>query len=480
MCLVCLPWTRTTFGRPSSSLTPTAPAERCVHHHHHHHYQHQYHHHYNRLHHYHHQHHHQHLHLHHHHHQHQDIWLSWSCTPSSAAVTGCDPNAPSIYGTKGDPTAGPLFVIPTGHFIFLRHAALLTAGQGPGDMAYISNKYKIVVGKQEGRGIWFGPVYPNGTQVHTHHPSTHTTCTFTTLPHSPLTTPGVPKDYKDYSCEQGCIFDIQNDPTEHVNLKEAMPQVWKAMLAKLLAAGKTLYQTAYAEPGADKCITGQQAAEYYVGHNKCIYGHPGYQPSLPAPACDEKVLRPYLGPMCFKTLPPGIPPTPSPPPPPPAPHTPILTLCAPGTPHCGIGHDSKCLVTSGQMKAPLTLGVCHESSAGWRANPSVSNWVEWADAHEQAMGFIKLNETGGHEVKALCTRGEVYLNPVEGTGHRPTVQGFTIHNSTTTPGAIDLLSSICVDGGTSRCLGMKPGAVSPTVMECDDAVYAPWPVLQWQ
>ena len=266
-----------------------------------------------------------------------------------------------------------------------------------------------------------------------------------------------------------------------------MPQVYKAMLAKLLAAGKTLYQTDYAEPGADKCITGEQASRYYVGHNKCIYGHPGYQPSLPAPACDEKIPRLYLGPMCFKTLPPipGPPPTPAP--------SPTLTLCAPGT-ACAAGKGHKCLVTSGEEKSPLTLGVCTPSKAGWRANPSEYGWVEWADSGGRALGFIKLNETtrGRDGLKALCDRGEVYLNPVEGQGHGPTVQGFSMHNSTTTPGAIDLLSSICADGegegdgagegegAVKRCLGLRGGAASPTVMKCDDAEYAPWPVLQWQ
>ena len=308
-------------------------------------------------------------------------------------------------------------------------------------MAYISKQYKIVIGHQEGRGIWFGPVYPNGT-----------------------------RDYKDDSCAQGCLFDIVKDPTEHVNLKHSMPEMWKTMLAKLLAAGKTLYQTAYSEPGADKCITGEQAAKYYVGHNKCIYGHPGYQPSLPAPACDETIPRLYLGPMCFKTLPPGIPPTPAP--------SPVLTLCAPGTTKCAEGQDQKCLVTSGRMKAPLTLGACHVSKKGWRANGAMSGWVEWVDARGPE-GFIKLNETAGHGLQAMCNRGYVYLN-VEGPAHGPTSQGFSIHNSTTTPGAIDLRSSICVDGVTERCLGMRRGAESPTIMKCEDSEYEPWPVMQWQ
>ena len=86
-----------------------------------------------------------------------EVFLSWSCTASSANVTGCDPHAASIYNTTGDPTFN----------------------QGPGDMGLISGQYKIIIGQQQGRGIWFGPVYPNGT-----------------------------KDEKAYPCVDGCLYDI--------------------------------------------------------------------------------------------------------------------------------------------------------------------------------------------------------------------------------------------------------------------------------
>ena len=151
-------------------------------------------------------------------------------------------------------------------------------------MGYISKNYKIVIGNQNKRGVWFGPIYPNGTND------------------------GVNTD-----CATGCLFDIFKDPTEHVNLKDSNPTVWKMMLGKLVAAGKEFYQTDYAEPGTEVCLSKEQATAYYVGHNKCIYGGPGYQPSLPADTqgekgCNETTPRVYLGPLCFKTLPPGIPP----------------------------------------------------------------------------------------------------------------------------------------------------------------------------
>ena len=180
-----------------------------------------------------------------------ELFLSWSCVAGSSS--GCDPKAVSLYNSSGDPTAG----------------------QGPGDMGYIAKNWKIVIGAQQGRGVWFGPVYPNGTH-----------------------------DGKDASCVEGCLFDIWKDPTEHQNIKDAEPEVYKMMLGKLLAAGKTLYQTDYGEPGADKCLTGEQAAAYYIGHNTCIQNRPGYNPS--GPTCDGSKPQVYLGPMCFQVLPPGI------------------------------------------------------------------------------------------------------------------------------------------------------------------------------
>ena len=171
-----------------------------------------------------------------------EIFLSWSCTASSAAITGCDPTAPSIYNTTGDPTAG----------------------QGPGDMGLISGQYKIVIGDQQGRGIWTGPVYPNGTA-------------------DPHPTP----------CAEGCLYDIFADPTEHVNLKDTMPSVYTAMMAKLMAHGKTVYQTDYSEPGTEgNCLTGAQARALYAGRNTCIEGSPGYNPSYPR--CNGSTVARFL------------------------------------------------------------------------------------------------------------------------------------------------------------------------------------------
>ena len=38
-----------------------------------------------------------------------------------------------------------------------------------------------------------------------------------------------------------------------------MPELFESLRRKLIAAGRTLYQTAYAEPGTEACLNGSQA-----------------------------------------------------------------------------------------------------------------------------------------------------------------------------------------------------------------------------
>ena len=356
-----------------------------------------------------------------------EIFLSWSCTASSAAITGCDPTAPSIYNTTGDPTAG----------------------QGPGDMGLISGQYKIVIGDQQGRGIWTGPVYPNGTA-------------------DPHPTP----------CAEGCLYDIFADPTEHVNLKDTMPSVYTAMMAKLMAHGKTVYQTDYSEPGTEgNCLTGAQARALYAGRNTCIEGSPGYNPSYPrcngstvgrgnggnGGCCDPSTPVHHLGPMCFKTLPP-VPPSPGPPPPPPpVPPSPAFSLAAAGNAGCLIGPD--------QQFAPLALGGC-AGGKRWSTNSKYGQgaWVAW-----DAKWFAKIDLQGSNlNGTDGCKRGEVYLNDAESRKGR-TSQGFTVKAlpGATAGGAVQLASSLC----PGLCLGFPKRATpdagdSPKAIAC--AAAAPW------
>eukprot|EP00949_MAST-11_sp_MAST-11-sp1_P005247 g5247.t1 len=179
-----------------------------------------------------------------------ELFLSWSCDGQDDPTGLCHKFTQaggSIYNTSEDPTAG----------------------QGLNDKGYIWQKWKIVVGRQNGLGIWQGPVFPNATK--------------------PV--------LNDQSCVNGCLFDIWSDPTEHHNMRDERPEIWRMMVEKLLAAARTTYQTDYGEPGVT-CVSGEEAAKMYVGHNTCPKNRPGYNPS--GPQCDESKPRVYLGPMCFR------------------------------------------------------------------------------------------------------------------------------------------------------------------------------------
>ena len=89
---------------------------------------------------------------------------------------------------------------------------------------------------------------------------------------------------------------VAQDPTEHVNLKASEPALFESMRQKLLAEGKTLYQTNYAEPGtgpvkalgignpqggggSGKCISGPQVSP---GHTRVCTFMIIIAPNLPA------------------------------------------------------------------------------------------------------------------------------------------------------------------------------------------------------
>lgn len=89
------------------------------------------------------------------------------------------------------------------------HACIMQAGLIMGD-------YKLVVGRQEGTGWWWGPQYPNSTT-------------------KPLpTAPG---------CYPACLFNILVDPTEHVDLRLAEPAQYAALWKRLLEINATVFQS---------------------------------------------------------------------------------------------------------------------------------------------------------------------------------------------------------------------------------------------
>jgi arylsulfatase B len=104
---------------------------------------------------------------------------------------------------------------------------------GPGDSALISWPWKIINGTQGGLGMWQGPVFPNASKK-------------------------IPQPGPDPGCPQGCLFNIQQDPTEYHDLKEIYPKVFDNLLAMLLVVGDTVYQTNY-DGGATSCLSVKEA-----------------------------------------------------------------------------------------------------------------------------------------------------------------------------------------------------------------------------
>ena len=130
------------------------------------------------------------------------------------------------------------------------------------EAAYISGPWKIVTGHQGGSGFWTGPVHPNSTG------------------------PKDPTRNGDacgaFSCCEGCLFNIEDDPTEHDDLRLTMPQKYAEMHARLMAVGNTTFQTDYIEQGL-ACISAEQAAVFYKGFRgpQCFAGT---APVVPTPA----------------------------------------------------------------------------------------------------------------------------------------------------------------------------------------------------
>jgi arylsulfatase A-like enzyme len=89
--------------------------------------------------------------------------------------------------------------------------------------------YKLVLGSQGGKGWWSSPFHPNATQ----------------------------KDLKDNDkgCPaDGCLFNIEEDPSEYVDLSVSLPSMKANLTAALAASMATAYQT-NESPGYNNCVT---------------------------------------------------------------------------------------------------------------------------------------------------------------------------------------------------------------------------------
>lgn len=83
--------------------------------------------------------------------------------------------------------------------------------------ALIQGQYKLLTGQQI-EATWSGPQYPNASS-----------------PASPVD-PGPTMD-----CKQGCLFDVLNDPTEHVDIAAQHPGIVTSMTARLQTLVKGFY-----------------------------------------------------------------------------------------------------------------------------------------------------------------------------------------------------------------------------------------------
>ena len=110
-----------------------------------------------------------------------------------------------------------------------------------------------------------------------------------------------------FSCCDGCLYNIQDDPTEHADLRLSMPTLYAKLRSRLLELGKTAFQTSYIQPGI-KCLTPEQAKVFYRG---------------------------FRGPPCFNES--DVPVVPTPPPAPPPPPDDAFQLESPGGRWCLTG-----------------------------------------------------------------------------------------------------------------------------------------------
>lgn len=123
--------------------------------------------------------------------------------------------------------------------------------------AYIRWPYKIVLGRQGGKGIWTGPKSPNSTVVKDNNPG----C-----------------GQKKNTHLGGCLFNIESDPTEHDDLAQSMAATYAAVAKAWDAeeAAVPYFQT-NDTPEFTNCTT----AKHYAATHRNFGGPICYNGSIP-------------------------------------------------------------------------------------------------------------------------------------------------------------------------------------------------------
>ena len=116
--------------------------------------------------------------------------------------------------------------------------------------ALIVGAFKIVIGVQS-YGFWQGPVYPNATTDHN-------------------------AEVVDQTCgETGCLFNIQDDPSEYVNLAASNPSKLGELMARFVELNKTAFEAPRAgcfTKSSPKCAADIEACTAKVEELGNFYG----------------------------------------------------------------------------------------------------------------------------------------------------------------------------------------------------------------
>lgn len=191
-----------------------------------------------------------------------------------------------------------------------------TNGTSPRTEIYIGpvliiGDWKLVTGSVR-MASWAGPTYPNSTSD------------------------GNTLDHYTAECQQGCLYDLSSDESEHVDLAASDPDRVAGMLARLNAYANTIY------PSASK----------WTGYNASCIG---------SQEASTKLWGGFIGPFCEVA---GIPPGP-PPPRPPAPGP------TPDPPHYDPTNLTNCTYLQNTWIEPLS---------GTRTDPNATTEAECCTA----------------------------------------------------------------------------------------------------